>query len=214
MFRKKAKLNLKRDTGRVGKVGSKRSFGSSIIKFMTNAMMNSAVRSFILSRGEPLFISADNRLFIGDGVTPVKDLSPIGSHLLQELLERLYPVGTIYSTVDSGFDPNDNFAGSWIKLESNRVLWSSDTGGTKLSQQLPTLPAIQGNYAEVHLYKYGGTQSVQALAVPDAEIHYPAAFVSGLPGEKHTHSYAASSVYSGSVVRPNAYTCIFWQRIS
>lgn len=40
----------------------------------------------------------------------------------EELLDRFYPVGTYYTTMDETFDPNVSFVGTWVRDTDGRVL--------------------------------------------------------------------------------------------
>lgn len=45
-----------------------------------------------------------------------------------DALEKVWPVGSVYITVDSAFDPNDYFDfGTWVKLESDSYLKTANT---------------------------------------------------------------------------------------
>lgn len=37
-------------------------------------------------------------------------------------LDFLWPVGSLYSTLDAGFDPNVNWGGTWVKVGENLTL--------------------------------------------------------------------------------------------
>lgn len=51
-----------------------------------------------------------------------------------DLLDKIYPVGSIYMTTDSTKNPNNLFDGtSWTKLEGRFLLGSGTTSGTSTS---------------------------------------------------------------------------------
>ena len=43
--------------------------------------------------------------------------------------ESIYPVNSIYLTIDSNFNPNISFGGSWELLPPNKCLQTTDSGG-------------------------------------------------------------------------------------
>lgn len=50
-----------------------------------------------------------------------------------ELINYFYPVGSIYETSDSEFDPNSGFGGSWTELTNSAVLISDiDANGSNV----------------------------------------------------------------------------------
>ena len=44
-------------------------------------------------------------------------------HVVNELIERVYPVGSYYYTGDVRFDPNKEFGGRWKLESSNPYKW-------------------------------------------------------------------------------------------
>lgn len=60
-----------------------------------------------------------------------------------DLLNYFYPVGSVYETTDSNFDPNNAWGGTWLKIE-NKVLVgcgnlfpNGSTGGHKITTYTP-----------------------------------------------------------------------------
>jgi hypothetical protein len=49
------------------------------------------------------------------------------TNTIQGYINRLYPIGTIYTTINSGFDPNGIFPGVWTKTGEGRVLVGDGT---------------------------------------------------------------------------------------
>lgn len=47
-----------------------------------------------------------------------------------EIALSAYPIGTIYTTEDSAFDPNVTFGGTWVAYGAGRVLVGLDSGDT------------------------------------------------------------------------------------
>lgn len=44
--------------------------------------------------------------------------------------DDIYPVGSVYTTFDVGFNPNTNFSGTWSLLTAGKMLLSADPEGT------------------------------------------------------------------------------------
>lgn len=64
------------------------------------------------------------------------------------LIESIYPKGSIYTTIDSTFDPNETFGGNWEKMASGKCLFGaneSHVAGSEIDQGLPSLPTITGS---------------------------------------------------------------------
>lgn len=64
-----------------------------------------------------------------------------GSTPYEQLLNLMWPVGSVYETVDASFNPNVAWGGSWQKIESGRFLQAT-TGadvGTKMEAGLPNI---------------------------------------------------------------------------
>ena len=41
----------------------------------------------------------------------------------ESVIDRIYPIGTVYHTTDSEFNPNDNFVGVWVLIEDTNYEW-------------------------------------------------------------------------------------------
>ena len=48
---------------------------------------------------------------------------------VQTMIDAIYPVGSVYLTIDDSFDPNVKFGGSWSLIQSGRSLQTTNTGG-------------------------------------------------------------------------------------
>jgi hypothetical protein len=46
------------------------------------------------------------------------------------LWDKIYPVGSIYTTTNGSFDPNTSFYGTWVVYAAGKVLVGQDTGDT------------------------------------------------------------------------------------
>lgn len=62
------------------------------------------------------------------------------------LLDMFYPVGSIYQTVDDGFNPNIRWGGTWVKIEEGRFLQATETSTDVGDTVAAGLPNITGNW--------------------------------------------------------------------
>lgn len=133
----------------------------------------------------------------------------------QAFLDKVYPVGAIYTTITND-DPATLFGGTWEIVGNGRVLWgvgSGETAGTTLSEQLPN---IKGR-----LDFSGGAQGHPEFTTSGAfarqgsgSYSYPDPIGSSSSGRiADFNASRSSSVYTDNgIVRPNAYTVKFWKR--
>lgn len=131
----------------------------------------------------------------------------------QAYLDKIYPVGSIYISVDNT-NPGTRFGGTWTIVARNRALWgvSSNTeAGQNLDESLPAHHhQAPMNVAEELVSVAAGTDisGVWRGINPDPVYNITAGtFIDG--GNFNPGPY---SQYGE--VRPNAYTVYFWQRMS
>ena len=53
---------------------------------------------------------------------------------IKPLLDNIYPVGSIYTTTKTDFDPNVSFGGTWEQVQSGRFLMSKNKGSGQVGQ--------------------------------------------------------------------------------
>ncbi len=75
------------------------------------------------------------------------------SPLSETLLDFCYPVGSIYTTSNSTFDPNESFGGTWTKIE-NAFLYGS---GTKTVGQVGGSEEVTLTTAQIPIHNHTGT---------------------------------------------------------
>ena len=114
--------------------------------------------SVVLADGQPFYEKDTKQLYIGDGSTAIKDLQSL-------ILNAVYPVGSIYMSVDPA-NPSTLFGGTWIAWGSGKVpvgVSANDsdfgtvekTGGERKHQLITSeMPAHdhRGTYTETHHY--------------------------------------------------------------
>lgn len=167
----------------------------------------------------------------GNNIDPVTDSTELSSvdlsnkvvdkvavsDLWDYMWKKIYPVGSIYTTVTND-DPATLFGGTWEIVGANRVLWgvgSGDTAGGTLAQQLPNIkgtldfsPGSQG-HTEVSVggafYKTANWSGTYPMPVDGSSSSGTRKV--GFDANK------SSSVYTDNgIVRPNAYTVKWWKR--
>lgn len=137
---------------------------------------------------------------------------------LNDMWKKIYPVGSIYTTVDKNFNPGTTFGGTWSLVGADRVLWGTASGGTGGQNIAEQLPNIKGT-----LDFSGGSQWHPEASVGGA--FYKTANWSGTyprPVEGSSSSGTrkigfdaskSSSIYTDNGhVRPNGYSVFFWRR--
>ena len=69
-----------------------------------------------------------------------------------DLLNYFYPVGTTYMTLDSNFDPNTTWGGTWVQIKDRFLYATSDSscigtcdGSSTATLKTCNLPSISGN---------------------------------------------------------------------
>ena len=48
---------------------------------------------------------------------------------LDAILDKFYPIGSVYMSIDANFNPNSTWGGSWKLLPSGKSLQTTDSGG-------------------------------------------------------------------------------------
>lgn len=60
------------------------------------------------------------------------------------LINLFYPVGSIYISMDSSFDPNNVWGGTWSKIEAGRFIEATTTAANVGTNVAAGLPNIKG----------------------------------------------------------------------
>lgn len=84
----------------------------------------------------------------------LKDINLFDSEL--NILDTIYPVGSLYWTRDSSFDPNISFVGHWEKIEGKFVLAA---GGGYNNLDSGGRATVSGSDLPKHTHAIGGTIS-------------------------------------------------------
>lgn len=138
------------------------------------------------------------------------------------VIDMLYPVGSIYLTMDSGFNPNTQWSGTWERLKEGVFLESAVAPNVEKEAGVPNITGYLENYdqtgrvALVTNYGfnphgcfgwYAGTYNVVSTAITGT---------SGATAKNNRITFDASqssAVYGKSdTVQPHSITVVMWQR--
>ena len=62
-------------------------------------------------------------------------------------IDAIYPVGSVYITMDASFDPAAKWGGAWSKIESGRFIEATDSNPGELIEA--GLPNITGTFSSL-----------------------------------------------------------------
>lgn len=153
----------------------------------------------------------------GTGTGAPDDFFVSKKDLKTYLLDLVYPIGSIYTTVTMD-NPGTLFGGTWSLVGADRVLWgvsSSTAAGSTLAEQLPDIRGhidwATGGQAKTEISSGTGAFS---LTNKNLGAAYPTG--TGASNSARGFDFRASyykDVYKlNASVRPNAYTVHFWRR--
>lgn len=137
-------------------------------------------------------------------------------------IDAIYPVGSVYISMLTSFDPNTAWAGTtWTKIKTGLFLEASDTAGTEKSAGLPNITGYMENYDQTGrtaLLTDWGINCAGAFNWTQGSynvVSTPIAQGSGTckANQITLDASRSSSVYGSSdTVQPNSMTVIMWQR--
>lgn len=156
----------------------------------------------------------------GEGI----NLDSFHNNIISEVINLIYPIGSIYTTVSEN-NPSTFLKGTnWEKIGEGRVLMganSSYNAGTTIDSGLPD---IQGS----HMIGWGDISGGGAIIRPDdasgafysvrngKAIYSPGSNESYSDNHRNQIGFKASkynSIYgASSIVQPPAFFCHFWKR--
>ena len=137
---------------------------------------------------------------------------------LNDMWKKIYPVGSIYTTVDKNFNPGTTFGGTWSLVGADRVLWGTASGGTGGQNIAEQLPNIKGT-----MDFSGGSQWHPEASLGGAfykTANWSGTYPQPVSGSSSTgarkigfDASKSSSIYTDNGhVRPNGYSVFFWRR--
>lgn len=125
----------------------------------------------------------------------------------KSLLDMFYPVGSVYMSMDSSFDPNISWGGIWVKIESGRFIEATTADaqvGTTVAAGLPNIKGM-GHYADNNgdwsgaLYNVGNANYIGDGSASGTRI--------GLDASRYNSIYGNSDT-----VQPNSIKAFIWRR--
>ena len=167
-----------------------------------------------------LHLTADGRMYVGNNVTGTE-----GNDWQSDPKDRVatmdlaYPVGSIYMTYSSSFNPNasnNHFPGTWIKIPGGSFLVNQtnddtsmnsagDTGGSNTrSLSAANLPAHTHNF----IYKIGRSYSRNPGSATNGVIQGS----NGVEDNRSTYKTQSKGSTTAFDNRPKYYTVYMWRR--
>ena len=140
-----------------------------------------------------------------------------GDSTWRDLIEMIYPVGSILLTYTSSDNPNTVYSGTtWTKLDSGYVLWSDDTGGgVKIDRDgAPKIEGFGGASFCCHQTVNSGTGAMKYIYGGRSSLDpQPGGAFDSRYGTWYFDLSKGNSIYGASnVVQPPAYKIVAWQR--
>lgn len=134
--------------------------------------------------------------------------------------DRYMPIGTIITSVDADFDPNDTYSGqTWEKISQGRFLMGADDSHAAGTTVKAGLPNITGSIGETNGSepKFSETMSGCFSAKTTVSYYSQTTDRSGYTRADGINFNASksNSIYGASTtVQPPAYCVHFWKRIA
>jgi hypothetical protein len=140
------------------------------------------------------------------------EVLPVTDNQFKEFFDKVYPIGSIYFTMDDAFLPATAFGGVWEKITTGRYLRAVDTGaGTEHSE---TLPNITGTFGKTATSASGGNSNMSgAFSWTKGGENVMGAGSNYVGGKISFNASSSSSVYQdGAKVMPDSIDVIMWRR--
>ena len=133
-----------------------------------------------------------------------------------DLLNIIYPVGSIYLSMDDNFIPSTAFGGQWEKIQTGRYLQATDTGSGDLVAE--SLPNITG------FLDFGGNLGFDAVTscggafTANGKMNWRATTqnvsINGAVKDARFNASTSNSTYQdGAKVQPDSIKVIMWKRV-
>ena len=139
-------------------------------------------------------------------------------------IDAIYPVGSVYISMLTSFDPNTAWTGTtWTKIKTGLFLEASDTAGTEIEAGLPNITGYIENNDQLGSVAPLTDMSIScrgAFNWNEGGSGYtieaaPAAAGSGtcLANQIYFNAGKSNPIYGNSItVQPNSITVVMWQR--
>ena len=134
----------------------------------------------------------------------------------------MYPVGSVYISLSSTFDPNTSFGGTWTRFGAGRCLWGVGSNNSGLGSNIEAgLPDIEGEYP----FGADGYNIISYSTDSDNAFYFNGTWTDNTHhsswGNTQEYSWLKAkfkasrhnSIYGNSdTVQPPAVKCVFWKR--
>lgn len=139
---------------------------------------------------------------------------PTAAGVPPTLVDFFYPVGSIYISMDSGFDPNNVWGGTWTKIEAGRFIEATTTAGQVGTNVAASLPNIKGSWSFAR-GAYGSQYSASgAFSYTPRGSTQPASEGGQGDGTLDFNASNSNPIYSDSTttVQPKSIRAYVWRR--
>lgn len=144
-------------------------------------------------------------------------------------IDKIYPIGSVYISLDPAFNPTNNFIGTWNLIDSGYILQSTKTAsvvGTTAGKKNITLTSLNipklttGNENVSHTHSFGmdisagnNQTNIAATGIVYGISNYAGTIITTNQSTSHTHSVGNNSPSSFSIEYSNI-KVYMWKRIA
>ena len=137
---------------------------------------------------------------------------------MQRILDTVYPIGSIYLTLNEHGSPASIFGGTWEKLPEGKALWTASSGaGNTIAAGLPNITG----YLSGTMQYYGSTSGAFRWEGSNGKTDYDGDTATtgrykfdANEGAKHWKSTAGGIYGNSETVQPPAYKVYAYKRVS
>ena len=145
----------------------------------------------------------------------MKEVTEEMSAVKKEIFENLYPVGSVYISLSSTFDPNTIYNGTW-ELIKEGIFLEATTDNTKVGAETEAgLPNLYGEFDSYHNTNGNHNHWVGLFSF---SLHSGKIADSSSTPIQHTQYYFNASKYNSiygksTTVQPHSIKAYMWRRI-
>lgn len=135
------------------------------------------------------------------------------SELYKEFIDIVYPVGSIYISITDAFDPNNQFGGTWKKVESGRYLRAADSGaGSEVDE---TLPNIRGTFTSSGYNNLGNSGAFSQTGYTGDILTITSTGSYKVNVSRQFNATDSNPIYQDNAkITPSSIDVIMWKRIA
>ena len=175
-----------------------------------------------------------NKVSIGSIAEFARDGANSNGLTMERIFNQIYPVGSIYTTIDKTFDPGTAFGGTWSVIGNGRCLFGLSRDSSDVGQEInSTLPKLDvtfsGSTANVSITQQmvngagtatnnqsrpaigAGGGSVQGSFTATGTVSIPNGAISATT-QRNGSSQSVVCNNENNDVRPPSIGVIFWKR--